>query len=123
MTQPDPWKGFRGLMAGTLVLELITLLLAIPVIAKFGGGLGGGSGAYVAALSALLFCGAGLQRRSWALYYNLALQLGLIAGWFIHPAIGVLGLLFGLVWLYFLYIRGDVARRQAAGLLPSQRQS
>ena len=28
----DPWKSFRGVMAGTLILELITVLLALPVV-------------------------------------------------------------------------------------------
>ena len=26
--QPDPWKSFRGVMAGTLILEVIVVLLA-----------------------------------------------------------------------------------------------
>ena len=29
---PDPWKSFRGVMAGTLILEVITVLLALPVV-------------------------------------------------------------------------------------------
>ncbi len=36
---PDPWKSFRGVMAGTLILEIITVLLALPVVAAVGGGL------------------------------------------------------------------------------------
>ncbi|MEI7915177.1 MAG: DUF4233 domain-containing protein, partial [Mycobacteriaceae bacterium] len=35
----DPWKSFRGVMAGTLILEMITVLLALPVVASVGGGL------------------------------------------------------------------------------------
>ena len=30
---PDPWKSFRGVMAGTLILEAIVVLLALPVVA------------------------------------------------------------------------------------------
>ncbi|CAM5710867.1 hypothetical protein MAUB1S_05212 [Mycolicibacterium aubagnense] len=30
--QPDPWKSFRGVMAGTLILEVIVVLLALPVV-------------------------------------------------------------------------------------------
>ena len=29
---PDPWKSFRGVMAGTLILEAIVVLLALPVV-------------------------------------------------------------------------------------------
>jgi hypothetical protein len=28
----DPWKSFRGVMAGTLILEMIAVLLALPVV-------------------------------------------------------------------------------------------
>ena len=30
--RPDPWKSFRGVMAGTLILEAIVVLLALPVV-------------------------------------------------------------------------------------------
>jgi hypothetical protein len=118
----NPWGGFRGVMAGTLILEVIVLLLAFPVIATVGGGVTWFSGTYVGVLALLMVLGAGLQRRSWAIPYNLALQVAMIVGWVIHPVIGVLGILFGLVWLYFLYIRRDIAYREAHGLLPGQRR-
>ena len=35
---PDPWKSFRGVMAGTLILEAIVVLLALPVVAAADGG-------------------------------------------------------------------------------------
>ena len=31
-TPPDPWKSFRGVMAGILMLEAIVVLLALPVV-------------------------------------------------------------------------------------------
>ena len=34
---PDPWKSFRGVMAGTLILEAIVVLLALPVVGAVGG--------------------------------------------------------------------------------------
>ena len=34
---PDPWKSFRGVMAGTLILEAIVVLLALPVVGMVGG--------------------------------------------------------------------------------------
>ena len=33
---PDPWKSFRGVMAGTLILEAIVVLLALPVVSAVG---------------------------------------------------------------------------------------
>jgi hypothetical protein len=42
----------------------------------------------------------------------LALQVAMVVGWFASPALGVLGLLFLLVWGFLLYVRWVVARRQ-----------
>jgi hypothetical protein len=48
-------------------------------------------------------------------------QLALIACFAGAPPVGAIGVLFALVWGYLLWLRWDVARRMAAGLLPSQR--
>ena len=118
----DPWKGFRGVMAGTLVLEAIVVLLALPVVAVINAkGLTWFSGTYICVLALLMILGAGLQGRPWAMKFNLTLQVFTILGFFIDTALGVIGLLFGAVWLYILYLRKDIARRMERGLLPGQR--
>lgn len=117
----DPWKGFRGVMAGTLVLEAIVVLLALPVVADVGGGVTWASGIYIVVLAVLMFLGAGLQGRPWALAYDLGLQVLLIAGAIFHLSIGVIGIVFAVVWGFILVLRHDVKRRMEAGLLPSQR--
>jgi len=118
---PDPWKSFRGVMAGTLILEAIVVLLALPVVARIGGGLTAASGGYLIGLAVLLVLFAGIQGRSWAIWANLALQLVLIAGVVVHGAIGFIGLLFLGVWLLIANLRLEVLRRQKRGLLPGQR--
>jgi hypothetical protein len=138
---PDPWRSFRGVMAGTLVLEAIVVLLALPVVAVVGGGLTVGNGIYLVGLAVVLIGLAGLQgrrsrtagdmgiRRSrtagdmgsrWAIWVNLAMQLVVIAGVVVHPAIGFIGAIFAAVWLLIAYLRGQVLRRQKRGLLPGQ---
>ncbi|MGQ4596516.1 DUF4233 domain-containing protein [Nocardia sp. R6R-6] len=117
----DPWKGLRGVMAGTLVLEAIVVLLALPVVADVGGGVTWLSGTYLVVLAVVMFLGAGLQRRSWALPFNLALQVFVLAGAFIHLAIGIIGVVFAVVWGFVLVLRADVRGRMEKGLLPSQR--
>ena len=117
---PDPWKSFRGVMAGTLILEVITVLLALPVVSAVGGGLTPWSTAYLLGFSALLVLLAGVQGRPWAIWANLGLQLVLIGGWWIYSLVGVMGLIFTGVWLLVAYLRGEVLRRQRRGLLPSQ---
>ncbi|MVU76181.1 DUF4233 domain-containing protein [Nocardia sp. ET3-3] len=119
----DPWKGLRGVMAGTLVLEAITVLLALPVISAVGGGLRWWSILYVVGLAVIMFLGAGLQRRPWAIPFNLALQVALLLGGFIHISILVIGVVFVAVWLFVLFLRADVKKRMEAGTLPSQRMS
>ena len=51
---PDPWKSFRGVMAGTLILEAIVVLLALPVVGAVGGGLNPASTGYLVGVAVLL---------------------------------------------------------------------
>ena len=97
-TPVDPWKSFRGVMAGTLILEMITVLLALPVVGSVGGGLTMWSTGYLIGFAILLLLLAGLQRRPWAIWANLGVQVILVAGFFIYPAIGFMGVLFAVVW-------------------------
>jgi Protein of unknown function (DUF4233) len=120
MTEPDPWKSFRGVMAGTLVLEAVVVLLALPVVAVVGRGLTVVTGTYLIGLAVVLVLLAAVQRRPWAIWVNLGLQLVVIAGVFVHPAIGFIGAIFAGVWLLIVYLRGEVLRRQKRGLLPGQ---
>lgn len=118
----DPMKSFRGVMAGALTMEFITVALALPVVARLGGGIGSGNGwAVIAIAVALLLC-CGLLKRPWIVPVILVLQLALIAFVFSITAIGVIGLLFLAFWLWALWLRRDVARRMAAGTLPAQQQ-
>lgn len=117
---PDPWKSFRGVMAGTLILEAIVVLLALPVVAMTGGGLTAVSGTYLIGLAVVLILLSGLQGRPWAIWVNLGVQPLLIAGWVVSGAVGFIGLVFTAVWLLITYLRSEVKRRQERGLLPGQ---
>jgi hypothetical protein len=117
---PDPWKSFRGVMAGTLILEAIVVLLALPVVAAADGGLTAVSGTYLIGLAVVLILLTGLQGRPWAIWVNLGVQVVLIAGWVVSGAVGFIGLVFAGVWLLILYLRGEVRRREQRGLLPGQ---
>ncbi|MDR7300983.1 DUF4233 domain-containing protein [Haloactinomyces albus] len=116
----DPWKGLRGVMAGTLVLEFIVFGLALPVVWQLGAGVSSIGFVVVAVLAVLNLLVAFVQRRPWGLGLALALQAGLIACFVVHPAIGVMGLIFAAVWGYMLYLRRDVATRMREGRLADQ---
>ena len=118
--QSDPWKSFRGVMAGTLIMEIITVLLALPVVATVGGGLTPWTTAYLIGFAVLLGLLTGVQGRPWAIWANLGVQLFLLLGFFIYPAVGFIGVLFIVVWGVIAYLRGEVLRRQRLGLLPGQ---
>ncbi|MGH4026637.1 MAG: DUF4233 domain-containing protein [Pseudonocardiaceae bacterium] len=112
--QPDPLRGLRGIFAGTLVMEAIVVGLALLVVGRFSGGLGGPAGWYTMGLAVGMLVVAFVQRRPWGLGLALALQVAMVAGWFAHPTLGAMGLLFILVWAYLLYLRTDVLRRLSA---------
>ena len=120
VNQPDPWKSFRGVMAGTLILEAIVVLLALPVVVVANGGLTLVAGTYLIGLAVVLILLTGVQGRPWAIWVNLAMQLVLVAGWAVHGAVGFIGVVFAGVWLLILYLRSEVKRREQHGLLPGQ---
>ncbi|BBX62485.1 membrane protein [Mycobacterium saskatchewanense] len=109
----DPWKSFGAVMAATLVLEAIVVLLAIPVVGAVGGGLTSASLAYLVGLATLLILLAGLQRRPWAIWVNLGVQIPLLAGFAVYPGVGFVGVLFTGLWALIAYFRAEVRRREA----------
>ncbi|GAB7146142.1 DUF4233 domain-containing protein [Mycobacterium riyadhense] len=114
----DPWKSFSAVMAATLLLEAIVVLLAIPVVGAVGGGLSPVSLSYLIGLAAVLVLLAGLQRRSWAIWVNLGVQLVLVSGFAVYPGVGVMGVLFAALWALIAYFRAEVRRRQERGFSP-----
>jgi hypothetical protein len=113
-------RSFVGVMSATLVLEVIVVLLALPVVAKLGDGLATWQGVLVGVLALLLLVTCVFLRRPWGRWVAAGLQVVLVACWFALTALGVVGLIFGLVWAILLWMRHDVAKRMAEGRLPSQ---
>jgi hypothetical protein len=114
-------KGVRGVFAATLALEAIVVGLALLVLPKFGEGATPLGVAAIGGVAVLMIVTAGLQRRPWGLGLALALQVATIACGLFVPALGVMGVVFSLVWVGLLLLRHDVARKMARGELPSQR--
>jgi hypothetical protein len=119
----DPLKGLRGVYAVVLALESIVVALALLVLPKFGGGGGAVATSVVGGLAVVMLAAAFVQRRPWALAVALVLQVALIvAGFLTVVGLGVMGVVFALVWGALLYMRQDVAGRMARGELPSQQR-
>ncbi len=107
-------------MAGILLLEAVVVLLALPVVLVVSDAVPEATTTYLIAVAAVLVVLPALQRHSWAIWVNLGVQLVLLAGFFVDPAIGFIGVLFTGVWLLIVYLRAEVLRRQKRGLLPGQ---
>jgi hypothetical protein len=108
----DPWRSFGAVMAATLILEAIVVLLAIPVVGAVGGGLTSVSLGYLIGLTVLLILLAALQRKPWAIWANLGVQVILLAGFAVYPGVGFIGVLFTGLWLLIAYFRAEIRRRQ-----------
>ncbi|MCT2586837.1 DUF4233 domain-containing protein [Actinophytocola sp. S1-96] len=116
-------KSFAGVAAATLLLEAIVVLLSMPVVANLGSGLATWQGVLVGVLALALLVNCAFVRKPWGLWLAAGLQAVLVVCWVALPALGVLGLVFGLVWAILLWMRWDVAKRMAEGRLPSQRST
>lgn len=118
----DPEKGLRGVMSATLILEAITVLLAIPVAANTGAGVGPVGIGIICLLAVALIGTCAIIARPYALQVILGLQVAMIACWLITPSLGVMGIVFALVWSIILWFRSEFRRRLAAGTLPGPPQ-
>lgn len=116
----DPWKGFRGVMAATLILESIVVLLTLLVVTKIGDNGGPLGVGIVLALAVAMIVATRLVGRPWALWLALGLQVLMMACGVLVFALGVLGVIFGLVWFALLMMRRDVAAKMSRGELPGQ---
>lgn len=119
----DPMKGFRGVMAGTLLLEAIVVALSLLVVAKLDGGLSGWVGAVVGVVIVVLVLTCALLRRPWAVWLVVAAQVALLVCFAGSTGVGIAGALFTLIWGWLFWLRRDVARRMAAGRLPGQQST
>jgi hypothetical protein len=108
-------RAVRGAGAAVLGLEALTVLFVPRAIAQFGPGLTASRLALLLGLAAALLVAAGLQRRRVGLVLGSVLQAAVIATGLLAGAMYVLGVLFGLAWLYLLRVRREVLSRWPAG--------
>ncbi|MTD13125.1 DUF4233 domain-containing protein [Nakamurella sp. YIM 132087] len=114
----DPERGLRGAMSATLVLEAITVLLSIPVARNTGNGTGVVGVVLICVLAVAMIGLCAYVSRPWFLPAVAVLQALTIAGWFISGPLGVMGVVFALVWAVLWWFRNEFRRRLAAGTLP-----
>ncbi len=120
--EKDPMRGIRGVMAGTLVMEAITILLVLTVILRIDDGAYWTTfnWVYITVVGVAHLLMAFLQRLRWSLPVNLVLQLFVLAGVFVHPSVGIIAVVFIAVWWYILHLRANLIQRMKRGLLVTQ---
>lgn len=118
----DPMKGLRGVMAGVMAMEAITLFLVLTVILQVDGGAYWTTfnWVYVTAVATAHLIMAFLQRLPFALPINLVLQIFALGGFFVHPSMGIMALIYIAVWWYLLHLRRNLIERMRRGLLTTQ---
>jgi hypothetical protein len=107
----NPAGAVRGVGATALASEGLVMLLAIVPLRVLGVHLTGLAVATVVALAVVCFGLAGLLRHDWAWYAGAVPPVVLVAaGIAFHPSLAALGVVFGLVWTYVLWVRRSVLR-------------
>lgn len=104
----DPQAAVRRVGATALAIQALVLLLAIAPLSRLGGSTKGPAIALVLALVVVSILLAGLLRRRWAWPAAFAVPACLAIGGWLHWSLAVLGVLFGLLWGYVLYVRSFV---------------
>lgn len=118
----DPMKGLRGMLNGVLIMEGISILLALLVVLKVE------EGAYwttfnwvfITVLGLAHFVMCGFQAKPWAMAVNVALQVIGLFGFAIHWSVGAVVLIFALVWAFMFHLRSSLVARMERGLLTTQ---
>lgn len=109
----DPRRAFRGPASACLSMQVLILPIGLLVMDKVEGGLTPVKITWVVVLTVGMIAAIVFFSRPWGLPLALALQVATILGWLVSPSLGVLGLVFALVWALMLWMRAEVLRRQA----------
>ncbi|MDY5785567.1 MULTISPECIES: DUF4233 domain-containing protein [unclassified Corynebacterium] len=118
----DPIKGLTGVLSGTLIMEAITIFLILLVVLKIDNGAHWTTfnWVYITVIGLAHVVLAFMQRKPWALWADLALQIPLIFGFFVHWSVSAVGIMFGIVWFLIVKMRSEILQRMRHGYLVTQ---
>lgn len=120
--EKDPLSGLAGMMSGALIMQAISVLLGLPVVMRVDDGAYATTFnlTYVGVFGIALVILAFLQRRPWALKANIVMQVFGVGLFLVHWSLGIVGVLFALVWWYIFNLRKRFIERRERGLLTTQ---
>ncbi len=104
----NPSRAMRSLGSLALIVEALVLLLAIQPIRVSQDGISMPQLAVLLGGVCATILLTGALRRSWGWWVVGGLQLVFVGAGFLHWTFAVIGVAFGMVWLYVLYVRRRV---------------
>jgi len=105
----NPTAAARAVGRATMVLEFVSLLLAIQPIRIIAPDTPGWGLGIVAGLAFGCLLVAGLLRHPWGWHLGTALQVGVIVTGIFQYSMFIVGAVFLAIWVYVLRIRADLA--------------
>ena len=102
----NPSAAVRGAGAGALAVMALVMIMAIVPLVRLTASRTLVALVILLAIVAIVLCG--LLRHRWAWFAVYVIPVALLAAGIGSVALAALGVLFGLLWTYMLYVRGFV---------------
>ncbi|WP_412100262.1 DUF4233 domain-containing protein [Corynebacterium aurimucosum] len=120
----DPLKQFGGMVvASSLTMELITLVLALPMLYKLYDGTLWTPFNYgvVIGFMVLLLASFPFMNKPWIVSVQIVLHvIGIVLGFMVHWSVATIFIIFALLWALAAYMRSVIVARMERGYLTTQ---
>lgn len=120
----DPLKQFGGMVvASSLTLELLTLVLALPMLYKLYDGTLWTPFNYgvVIGFMVLLLASFPFMNKPWIVGMQIVLHvIGIVLGFMVHWSVATIFIIFALLWALAAYMRSVIVARMERGYLTTQ---
>lgn len=120
----DPLKQFGGMVvASSLTLELLTLVLALPMLYKLYDGTLWTPFNYgvVIVFMVLLLASFPFMNKPWIVGVQIVLHvIGIVLGFMVHWSVATIFIIFALLWALAAYMRSVIVARMERGYLTTQ---
>lgn len=120
----DPLKQFGGMVvASSLTMELITLVLALPMLYKLYDGTLWTPFNYgvVIGFMVLLLASFPFMNKPWIVGVQIVMHvIGIVLGFMVHWSVATIFIIFALLWALAAYMRSVIVARMERGYLTTQ---
>lgn len=120
----DPLKQFGGMVvASSLTLELLTLVLALPMLYKLYDGTLWTPFNYgvVIGFMVLFLASFPFMNKPWIVGVQIVLHvIGIVLGFMVHWSVATIFIIFALLWALAAYMRSVIVARMERGYLTTQ---